>query len=98
MRAPTFVGTMILSLTKAMHWFETCQGPRHQKNVIYLFLCRSMRFNVISIFFCIDQFKRQVHLVCHHLHVTLLVASDDHCDELGSEKTLFSLRRKMVWL
>ena len=57
-----------------------------------------MRFNVISIFFCIDQFKRRFHLVRHHLHVTLLVASDDHCDELGSEKPLLSLRRKLFWL
>ena len=81
MRAPTFVGTMILSLTKAMHWFETCQDIKYVNHL-----------------FCIDQFKRRDHLVRHHLHVTLLVASDDHRDELGSEKPLLSLRRKLFWL
>ena len=66
--------------------------------MIYRFLCRIYEIQCNIYLFCIDQFKRWFHLVRHHLHVTLLVASDDHRDELGSEKPLLSLRRKLFWL
>ena len=68
----TFVGTMILSLTKAMHWFETCM------KISYKLISKSSA-------------HQPLHLVRHHLHLHLLVASDADGHELGPKHPLLSL-------
>ena len=73
---------MILSLTKAIHWLETCIAKTVKD---------SLTNQTIS-----TTASEQFDLVGNHLDLTVLVASDANSDKLGPKHPLLSLRLEII--